>query len=92
MSANFMAEFYFWFIIFELLPFIFFFVFKKPHDCFICLGKDPVRRFSMFQLTREEFKHREHSVKYGKGGLRIDGTIATAANSGTQMEFEEERH
>ena len=42
------------FIMFELLPFLFYFVLNKPHDCFICLGKDPDRRFSKFQLTRAE--------------------------------------
>ena len=31
-------------------------------------------------------------MKYGKGGFRYDGTLATAANSGTQMEFEDERN
>ena len=42
------ARLYFWFISFELLPFIFYFILDKPHDCFICLGKDPDRRFSKF--------------------------------------------
>ena len=53
-DANLSTKLYFLYIMFELLPFIFFFILNKPHDCFICLGKDPNRRFSMFQLTREE--------------------------------------
>ena len=92
MSANLAAEFYFWFIVFEVLPFIFFFSLKQPHDCFRCLGKDPIRRFSMFQLTREETRNREFSVKYGRGGFRLNGTIATAANSGTQNDIDESPH
>ena len=48
MSANMSAELYFWFIMFELLPFIFYFILKEPHDCFTCVGKDPERRFSKF--------------------------------------------
>ena len=91
MSANLAAELYFWFIMFEVLPFIFYFILKQPHDCFICLGKDPLRRFSMFQLTREELRNREFQVKYGRGGFRLNGTIATAAHSGTQMDFDEDR-
>ena len=34
------------FLAFELLPFLFYFVLNQPHDCFVCLGKDPDRRFS----------------------------------------------
>ena len=47
---------YLLYILLEMFPFIFFFILNKPHDCFICLGKDPERRFSMFQLTREELE------------------------------------
>ena len=54
MNPNLSARLYFWFILFELLPFIFYFTLNRPHDCFICLGKDPDRRFSKFQLTRTE--------------------------------------
>jgi len=39
---------YLGFIVAELLPFVFYFAFNKPHDCFKCLGKDPDRRFSIF--------------------------------------------
>ena len=42
------------FILAELLPFFGFFWFNEPHDCFQCVGKDPDRRYSIFQLTRHE--------------------------------------
>ena len=42
------SETYFVFIIFELLPFLLYFILQQPHDCFLCLGKDPDRRFSQF--------------------------------------------
>ena len=51
---------YLCFIIAELLPFVFFFSLNDPHDCFSCLGKDPDRRYSVFQLTRRENLIREH--------------------------------
>ena len=31
-----------------LLPIIVFFAFNDPHDCFVCLGKDPDRKYSRF--------------------------------------------
>ena len=54
MTSDLSAKLYFWFIVLEMMPFIFFFLLNRPHDCFICLGKDPLRRFSVFQLTSEE--------------------------------------
>ena len=83
MNSDLSAKLYFWFIVFEMVPFIFFFILNRPHDCFMCLGKDPDRRFSVFQLTKEELQQREHQVKYGYGGFNIDGTIATTRNSAT---------
>ena len=62
MNPNLSATLYFWFILFELLPFIFYFTLNRPHDCFRCLGKDPDRRFSKFQLTREEHQDRLREV------------------------------
>ena len=50
------------FIVAELLPFVFFFSLNDPHDCFQCLGKDPDRRYSVFQLTRYEKLIRKHQV------------------------------
>lgn len=50
------------FITAELLPFLFFFALNDPHDCFQCLGKDPERRYSVFQLTQRENMLREHMV------------------------------
>ena len=31
-----------------LMPIIVFMIFDKPHDCFVCLGKDPDRTYSIF--------------------------------------------
>ena len=53
------ARLYFWFKILELLPFILYFILNRPKDYFVCLGKDPERRYSKFQLTREETAVRE---------------------------------
>ena len=48
LSPNQASEEYFFFIVCELIPFVIYFLLQKPHDCFVCLGKDPDRRFSMF--------------------------------------------
>ena len=37
-----------------LLPILTFFLLYKPHDCYKCLGKDPDRIYSSFQLNLEE--------------------------------------
>ena len=47
-----------------LLPINVFFAFNDPHDCFVCLGKDPDRKYSRFQLTREECARRKMVAKY----------------------------
>ena len=31
-----------------------FFIFDRPHDCFVCLGKDPDRIFSITQYSESE--------------------------------------
>ena len=49
-----------------LIPVIVFVVLDKPHDCFVCLGKDPERVYSIFQLKREESYERRISAKFGK--------------------------
>ena len=36
----------------ELVPFLAFFLLDQPHDCFVCLGKDPDRIYSSLQLTK----------------------------------------
>ena len=59
LTASASSRIYFWFKVLELLPFILYFILNKPHDWFKSLGKDPVRRFSKFQLTREERAARE---------------------------------
>ena len=47
-----------------LLPVLVFFIFDDPHDCFTCLGKDPDRIYSSFQLTLEERIRRKMVAKY----------------------------
>ena len=49
-----------------LIPVIVFVVLDEPHDCFVCLGKDPERVYSIFQLKREEKYERTLSAKFGK--------------------------
>jgi len=39
---------YFFSVLLELLPFLTFFWLDEPHDCFVCLGKDPDRVYSVF--------------------------------------------
>ena len=36
-----------------MLPLIAYFWLNDPHDCYTCLGKDPDRIYSRFQLTLE---------------------------------------
>ena len=45
-----------------LIPFFIFLAFNKPHDCFKCLGKDPERRYSIFQFNKFEREQRRMSV------------------------------
>ena len=48
-----------------LFPSLTFFAFNQPHDCFVCLGKDPERIYSRFQLNREERMLRILRAKQG---------------------------
>ena len=66
---------YLGFIVAELLPFVFYFWLNNPHDCFHCVGKDPDRRFSVFQLTRRELLIREHQAQYGTGAFGVAGNL-----------------
>ena len=52
-----------------LLPIITFLLFDNPHDCFICLGKDPDRIYSSFQLSRQERTHRKMKAKYSRAQI-----------------------
>ena len=36
----------------QMIPLISFYLLDEPHDCFVCLGKDPDRIYSNFQLTK----------------------------------------
>ena len=53
-------------IFFRVLPIIAFLVLNWPHDCYRCLGKDPDRIFSIYQLTEREAMLREIRNKYGE--------------------------
>ena len=46
-----------------LLPTIAFLALNKPHDCYVCLGKDPERVYSRFQLNLEERTRRKIQAK-----------------------------
>ena len=53
----------------ELTPFIAFYFLNRPHDCFVCLGKDPDRIYSSLQLTKQERVARK---MFGKYSIRYD--------------------
>ena len=55
-----------------LIPVIVFVVLDKPHDCFVCLGKDPERVYSIFQLKREE---RYERTLFAKGGKALTESL-----------------
>ena len=41
-------------LLLELVPICAFLSLNNPHDCFKCLGKDPDRKFSLYQLSDHE--------------------------------------
>ena len=49
-----------------LLPIIIFFLLNEPHDCFVCLGKNPDHIYSIYQLTLEERAIRHMKAKFSK--------------------------
>jgi hypothetical protein len=62
----------------EILPYLIFLTVSQlflPHDCFRCFGKDPERKFSVYQFTKEELKIIERN-KRGKGALKQDANEA----------------
>lgn len=48
------------------LPMLSFFWLDSPHDCYTCLGKDPDRIYSQFQLSLEERAKRALRAKLNK--------------------------
>ena len=46
----------------DLTKFAYFWL-NEPHDCYVCLGKDPDRIYSSFQLTLEERARRQLRAK-----------------------------
>ena len=54
---------------FQLLVPVFVFLFlDKPHDCFVCCGKDPDRVYSSLQLTRKQRSERRMFIKFSMRG------------------------
>ena len=49
-----------------LLPIIAFLLCNKPHDCYTCLGKDPDRNYSIYQLSQEERTKRKFRSKFSR--------------------------
>ena len=48
---------------FLMIPILAYFWLNEPHDCYVCLGKDPDRIYSSFQLTLEERARRQLRAK-----------------------------
>jgi len=48
------------------LPIVVFLGLNKPHDCYACLGKDPDRIYSSYQLNHEERARRQFRAKFNK--------------------------
>ena len=62
----------------ELSPYLIFLAVNTmylPHDCFKCFGKDPTRKFSIYQYTSKEQKALEQA-KRGKGALKLEASEA----------------
>ena len=53
-----------WMNLMMLLPVTLFLLLDNPHDCFVCLGKDPDRIYSIFQLSKEVRIKRKMKAKY----------------------------
>ena len=49
-----------------LLQIMAFFLFNKPHDCYRCLGKDPERIYSRFQLSKEQVARRVVRARFSR--------------------------
>ena len=64
-----------------------FFIFERPHDCFICFGKDPDRKYSIHQYTQGELIDRKMIQKFGGGFLsRTTGSQKTLCLTTTSVE------
>ena len=53
-----------------LLPIFVYFCLNDPHDCFICLGKDPDRIYSIFQLSWEDRERRKCIARFNQDELK----------------------
>ena len=73
-SKSFVTAMYCGYNMLEILPFIAFYCFSEPHDCFECLGKDPARIYSTLQLNKCERAERKMYAKYG---MRSSQAIAS---------------
>lgn len=47
-----------------LVSILAFFVLDTPHDCYVCLGKDPDRIYSGFQLNLEQRARRNYRARF----------------------------
>jgi len=62
----------------SFIPFAMFLLLKDPHDCFKCLGKDPDRVFSKFQLTKAEQQFRLLELRLGtKRAMEVEQMLLT---------------
>ena len=62
----------------EISPYLIFLIvtsYYKPHDCFRCFGKDPDRKFSIYQFTKDQMKQMER-IKRGRGALEHEAREA----------------
>ena len=64
-----------------LLPVIIFLMFDDPHDCFTCIGKDPVRKYSRFQLSIEERNNRKMIARYSVNNLMSNQPLILDRNT-----------
>ena len=64
-----------------LLPVVIFLMFDNPHDCFTCLGKDPERKYSRFQLTIEERNNRRMIARYSVNNLMSNQPLVYDRNA-----------
>ena len=53
-----------------MLPVVAFLCFDDPHDCFRCMGKDPDRIYSSFQMTLEDRVVRRMNTRLSKEAVK----------------------
>ena len=53
-------------VVIGLFPIWAFLTLDTPHDCYRCIGKDPDRIYSIYQLTKCEIIERNMKTKFGR--------------------------